>query len=423
MNMNMSGSDGILSIPAEHLPGLYALVALPIVAWLAVRLVHWLSARGFAPAVALDRWLLRASAFERLALFALVTGAAVHLAVVPTHWGDERVLASLFVVDAVGLLAAAALLLTRNRIGRLAAIAMLGGTAGAYAWYLLTGWESADLVGLLTTAVELAGALLLLVPAASPGPARHPRQWTASAAVVSLVALLGTAAIAGVPATDTVASASTGTPISLVTDSPAGAIAWPVSMPSDMQGMSMATPGCAARPTTAQQRAAVDLVDRTTAAVAPYRSLAAARAAGYVPVTPTGRKVVHYINFSVARQGDALDPQSIPVLVYVNTAHGAVLSAAMYLDTGQSAGDPPQPGGCLMQWHTHTNLCFRGGSVVGSDARGSCSSGSVNRTTQPMMHVWMVPVPGGPLAPDPGPVSEVVAAAQLPPLTTPNGVA
>jgi hypothetical protein len=40
-----------------------------------------------------------------------------------------------------------------------------------------------------------------------------------------------------------------------------------------------------------------------------------------------------------------------------------------------------------------------------------------------MMHVWMTPVPGGPLAPDPNPLAEVVAAGQVPPLATPNGIA
>jgi hypothetical protein len=40
-----------------------------------------------------------------------------------------------------------------------------------------------------------------------------------------------------------------------------------------------------------------------------------------------------------------------------------------------------------------------------------------------MMHVWMAPVSGGPLAPDPGPVAEVQAAAQLPPPAVANGVA
>ena len=111
------------------------------------------------------------------------------------------------------------------------------------------------------------------------------------------------------------------------------------------------------------------------------------------------------------------------MLVYVNTAHGAVLSAAMYL-MPRTAGTstPPQPGGCLTQWHLHTDLCFSSGTVVGTDKTGACSSG-VNEATQPMMHVWLNPVSGGPLAPDPPARTEVVAANAMAPLTAPNGTA
>jgi hypothetical protein len=84
---------------------------------------------------------------------------------------------------------------------------------------------------------------------------------------------------------------------------------------------------------------------------------------------------------------------------------------------------PPQPGGCLTQWHIHTDLCFGQGGVVGNDASSACPTGSVNRVTQPMMHVWLSPVVGGPLTPDPPALSEIQAANQLPVLSTPNGTA
>jgi hypothetical protein len=449
MNMHMTGSDGVLSVPSEHLPGLIALVALPCAVWLAVCAIGWLAQRGVPAAQAVDGRLRSLSPFGRIALFGLLAGAAAHLAIVPTHWADERTTALLFVVDSVGFLAAAALLLADHRSWRLASLAMLGGTAGAYGFYILSGWESADLVGILTTTVELAAALVLLVPAPATLSAWRQR-WTAALAVpVALATLVGAAAIAAGPTADTASAdapsghstsgdpqsmpgmsgSSTAHSLALATNSPAGPITWPATMPSDMQGMSMVTPDCSSQPTAAQQKAAVSLVNATTAAASKYQSLDAAKAAGYVPVTPTGRKVVHYINYSIARsiatQGSPLDPNAIPVLVYVNTSHGAVLSAAMYLALGRAsaAGNPPQPGGCLMEWHTHSDLCFSGARVVGNDTKGACSSGSTNQTTRPMMHVWMAPVSGGPLAPDPGPVAEVQAAAQLPALAVPNGVA
>jgi hypothetical protein len=188
-------------------------------------------------------------------------------------------------------------------------------------------------------------------------------------------------------------------------------------------GMEMAKPNCTAEPTVAQQKAAVNLVDQTVATAAPYKSLAAAKAAGYIPVTRPGQKVVHYINPSIYRQGPVLDPNKIPVLVYVNTSHGAVLSAAMYLTPQSSAAAPAQPGGCLTQWHIHTDLCFSTGRVVGNNNAGACSAGSFNQTTQPMMHVWLTSVSGGPLAPDPPAIDQVVAANQMPALNPPNGIA
>lgn len=217
------------------------------------------------------------------------------------------------------------------------------------------------------------------------------------------------------------ASPAKATPLSLPTTSPAGDIEWPDDMSSMMTGMKMAEPGCTAQPTSGQQQAAMHLVDQTVAAAQKYTSLAAAKAAGYEPITPTGQRIVHYINPSIYHSGDTLDPGAIPALVYVNTAHGAVLSAAMYLVPKGST--PPQPGGCLTQWHIHTDLCFSGGHVVGNDSGGSCSGGSVNQVTQPMMHVWMTPVGGGPLAPDPSARSEVLGALKMPALDPPNATA
>jgi len=185
--------------------------------------------------------------------------------------------------------------------------------------------------------------------------------------------------------------------------------------------MKMAEPGCNAQPTAAQQQAAVHLVDQTVAAAQKYTSLAAAKAAGYEPVTPTGQRIVHYINPSIYHAGQALDPGAIPSLVYVNTAHGAVLLAAMYLVPKGST--PPQPGGCLTQWHSHTDLCFSSDHIEGNDNDGSCPAGSVNEVTQPMMHVWMTPVEGGPLAPDPSALSEVQGALKMPVLNPPNATA
>jgi hypothetical protein len=169
MTMQMTGNSGILTVPSEHLPGLIALILFPIVSWFAVAGVRAGSNRGIVPLVALERRLKATSLLARVTLVAMLIGAVVHAAIVPTHWGDSRVLAILFVADVVGFLLVSAWLLVDGRFWRVAAVAMLGGTAGGYVLYLLMGWESADPVGLVTTGVELAPAARSCRPAVTGG--------------------------------------------------------------------------------------------------------------------------------------------------------------------------------------------------------------------------------------------------------------
>ena len=413
--MHMTGANGgILSVPLEHLPGLIVLLVIPLLALLAVPITTTAAGRGAGWAVRLRHRLGALSTTGRVALFAMVLGAAVHAAIVPTHWSDSRFLAVLFALDAIAFVAGAGVLFAGWRAWRLLAAPLLGGTVIAYLFYILTGQESPDLVGLITTAVELTAALMLLVPDGLPAPAST--HWKAVAAsTVSVVAMLASVLVSGT-------TGSAGQPpakaqLSLSTSSPAGPITWPPGTMSMEPGMRMTTSNCTTTPSPSQQQSAVRLVDQTTTAVAPYRSLAVARAAGYVPITPTGRRVVHYLKPAYVNDGKVLDAGAIESLVYANTSHGAVLVAAMYMMAGRDTGQtPPQPGGCLDEWHIHTNLCFspQTGTVVGVTAVGRCRGDAVNRTTQPMMHVWVAPIPGGPLAVDASPAQIVDAAGRLP---------
>ena len=86
--------------------------------------------------------------------------------------------------------------------------------------------------------------------------------------------------------------------------------------------------------------------------------------------------------------------------------------AAMYITS--PGGPTPQPGGCLTQWHVHTNLCItKSLGVVGAlnSGNSTCPAGSQNRVTPPMIHIWFVPIPGGPTAID-APNPQVVQAAE-----------
>jgi hypothetical protein len=79
-------------------------------------------------------------------------------------------------------------------------------------------------------------------------------------------------------------------------------------------------------------------------------------------------------------------------------------------------GPTPQPGGCLTQWHVHTNLCLTSAlDVVSSVGPGqpTCPPGSVNRVTPAMIHVWFVPIPGGPTAIDASDQQVVHAAEKV----------
>lgn len=202
--------------------------------------------------------------------------------------------------------------------------------------------------------------------------------------------------------------------IRLPTTSPAGDITMPDPRMPMMSGMKMAdSRPCDAMPTTEQQEAAVNLVDSAWRDARKYQSLAAAQAAGYRPVTPSGKDVVHYINAGyyrdIVKGGPVLDTAAPPSLVYANTPHGSVLVAAMFI---AAPGEPtPQPGGCLTQWHVHTNLCLSKGQGVVAEADAGCPAGSKNRVTPPMLHIWFVPIPGGPTAID-APDPEVVTAAE-----------
>jgi len=206
-------------------------------------------------------------------------------------------------------------------------------------------------------------------------------------------------------------------PVHLATSSPAGFITDPDPGMQMAPGMKMASPvACTTSATAAQQRAAVQLVNASWRGAQQYRSLAAAKAAGYRPITPPGLPVVHYLNPAFYRDtllgGPVLDTSQPQSLVYANTPKGAVLVAAMYIATPRGA--TPQPGGCLTQWHVHTNLCLRAGlGVVGVTGAGhpACPAGSQNRVTPAMMHVWFVPIPGGPTAVD-APDAQVVRAAE-----------
>jgi hypothetical protein len=284
-------------------------------------------------------------------------------------------------------------------------------------------------------AVVAAGCGWLLAVRADH-PVRRQRLVTAPASAGAVaVAVLGVALATGTPsapgksALGTSGSSASGampgmnmsgvadSSVKLANDTPAGDITMPNTSMQVMTGMRMADPRpCTATPTKAQEAATVSMVNTSWNDAKKYQSLAVAKAAGYLPITPSGAPVVHYLNRAyyqeVLEGGPVLNYQDPQSLVYANTPNGAVLVAAMYITSYN--GPTPQPGGCLTQWHVHTNLCLTGSlNVVGEVGPGqpTCPPGSANRVTPAMIHVWFVPIPGGPTAID-APDPQVVHAAE-----------
>jgi hypothetical protein len=202
MVMQMTGSGGVFSVPNEHLPGLIALVLIGPAVWVALAGLRALDARRVPWASQAQRRLDALPFAGKVVLLGTLVGALVHAVIVPTHWGDARVTAILFIVDTIGFVVAFWWTFTARRHWQLVSVTMLAGTACFYALYILTGWETMDLVGLVTTTLEAAAALIVLSPAAAGSGSVARQHAVALAAVpVALASLLGTNLIAGATTT------------------------------------------------------------------------------------------------------------------------------------------------------------------------------------------------------------------------------
>jgi hypothetical protein len=156
--------------------------------------------------------------------------------------------------------------------------------------------------------------------------------------------------------------------------------------------------GSTAPPTAAQVIAAGQLVKETGTSLARYRSVQAAFAAGYTYVLRTnGEEHLLYDGGNPSYAG--LNPRDPSSLVYaINVPHHApILLGAMYIESDNTSG--PQVGGSLTRWHSHLVLCEGGKPTIagfGVQLRGSCNPATWTDTyTEQMLHVWVVPYPGG----------------------------
>jgi hypothetical protein len=154
-------------------------------------------------------------------------------------------------------------------------------------------------------------------------------------------------------------------------------------------------------PSKADRAGAARLVAATERGLAPYQDLSAARAAGFEPHHNGLEGIKHYFNPANVTDGRVLDPERPEGLMYAHTDRGPVLIAAVYLMN--NPGDEGEtPGGCLTTWHAHDNLCSvdpAAGRITGLHGPGQpCPPGQVPFDSPPMMHTWVIDVPGGAFA-------------------------
>jgi hypothetical protein len=149
--------------------------------------------------------------------------------------------------------------------------------------------------------------------------------------------------------------------------------------------------------------AAGQLIKETDKSLARYENVQAAFAAGYTYVLKTnGEEHLLYDGPNPAYVG--LHPQHPSSLVYaINVPHHApILLGAMYIEADQVNG--PQIGGSLTRWHAHLVVCQGDKPTIagfGVHLRGTCNpSAWTDRYTAQMLHVWVVPYPGGPFSDD-----------------------
>jgi len=348
----VSEGSPLYDTPADHLPALLALAALPLLA-----LVIRMAAPRSRLATRLRDGYRARPPLHRMAAWLLGASAVIHLALIGHH---EDLLGALMILDGVLLGVTALLLLLGRRWRPLAGFVLVGSLAG---WMLVTvGGRAPDQVGLAAKLIEIAALAVVLTPVSGA----RIRGAMGSATVVLAVVLTSAAAWAGA-----FAGGSAG--------HHAGVTAQPGTL----------LPVGADREPTDREAAATAVVWYAMAlSLARYEDPAAAIAEGYAADSIVGLDT-HAPNAAYLEDGRILDPMRPENLIYAESPAGPVLLGAMF-EMPPGAGRAPAFGGPLTVWHGHEQVCF---SVLGMTGLvspfGGCPVGSViiGRTGE-MLHGW-----------------------------------
>jgi hypothetical protein len=338
--------------------------------------------------------------------------AAIHFAVVFEHFNDDTLYGVFFLVLSWAQLIWPAVLLWRP--SRLWLWLGMAGNAAVLAVYIASRTvglpfgpdlhhpEPVGALDVMSCVLEFAliigCAALLWRPSLLDWPARRGGGVARAATLLAVPVL----AIAATTAVMTPGWAGPEGPAGMASGSGMTAASTSLSGMGDMGSTDglpdMRMYGSTAPPTASQVLAAGELITATDATLARYHNVQAAFADGYTYVLRTnGEEHLLYDGPDPAYAG--LNPQHPSSLVYaINLPHHApILLGAMYIEDGDTTG--AQVGGSLTRWHSHLTICRNGKPTIagfGVQLRGSCDPASWHDTyTAQMLHVWVVPYPGG----------------------------
>jgi len=348
----------MFDISPDHAIGIYAGVAALALALLVLRLRP---AHRSIPGTVLGASVL------------LAVAGAIHLGLISTHL-KEPITAVLFLANGTGYIVLSQAYTWRW--WRVAAAALLTATLLGYLIYIALGFDAPDQVAIATKLLELTALGLVLIPVrGETGQARRLLRWGSLAAALPVLTVITTATV-------------------WIVD-----LARPDAQHAHAGAVLQATNSVA---TPAQVAAAAQLYSATEAAIAPYEDWHKAWAAGFRPGGPPNQASTHWMNQHNVDAGYVLDPAHPQGLVYANTKHGPFLLGAMYQmkHIGQFG---PDPGGPLTAWHEHVDICVTplGGLEFSlMSPMAVCPIGAIDLTVPAMLHVWIVPNPGGQFAVD-----------------------
>jgi hypothetical protein len=354
------------------------------------------------------------------ALAALSVGAAaIHFAVIFEHFDEYSLYGVFFLVLAWAQLVWPAVLVALSLAARrLAAWLWLGIAGNAIVLVIYFSSRSIGLpVGPDTKTVEAWGGLdlvcsieeiLLIVIAAAilarPGLLTRPVRFRSQARSLASLLAAPVVVVAATAAVMTPAWAGSEGPAGMASGSSSAMTSSAGSLQGGMGDMGsidglpdMRMYGSTNPPTAAQVEAAANLIKETDASLVRFENVRNAIAAGYTyRLATNGEEHLLYDGGNPAYQGlNPKDPSSLVYAINVR-GHAPILLGAMYL-MGQ--GNGPQIGGGLTRWHSHLEVC-RGNRIIVAGfnvaLRGHCDPSTWQDTyTTQMLHVWVVPYPGG----------------------------